>query len=90
VTLTEFLLARIAEDRARADTAFLGLHARRQDTTAPYRAQSNADAAFRIVEAAVGGSPSDQWMSGLTLEWVMKVIAEPYADHPDYRDEWKP
>jgi hypothetical protein len=29
----------------------------------------------------------DAWV---LLEWVLKQLALPYADHEDYRQEWKP
>ncbi|RBY79031.1 hypothetical protein DQ240_22790 [Blastococcus sp. TF02A-26] len=25
-----------------------------------------------------------------TLDWVLKRLAAPYVDHPDYRWEWRP
>jgi hypothetical protein len=99
MTLTEFLEARIAEDEAVArhslngdieylpslttkhgDVLYLGV-------THPARVLAECEAKRRIVE---------RWRylirhgdTGL-LEWVAKVLALPYADHPDYPDEWKP
>jgi hypothetical protein len=36
-------------------------------------------------ECAGGGSPGADWPCG-----TMRDLAAVYADHPDYRDEWRP
>ena len=108
MTLTEFLLARIAEDEAAARS--LGdepgrrwLHslrgvtdqdARRFGARAnPTRVLAECEAKRRIVERAeiaherakVGPSDGDS-------AWFLAVryLALPYADHPDFREEWRP
>jgi len=57
VTLTDFLLARIAEDEAAA-----------------------------LSDAS--GSSYDR--SGRVFAYIVRQLAVVYADHPDYRDEWRP
>ena len=62
MTLTEFLLARIAEDEA-------VLHRTK-------RRQQHRDFCTHDLR-------------GLPFP-TLRHMAVPYADHPDYRDEWKP
>lgn len=110
--LTDFLLARIAEDegaakmrqallnavpeheRAAAEavrvTMFGGdswsLATRAPD---PARVLAECEAKRRIVEELAPdscSSPDAWWQRTSTLEF----LALPYADHPDYREEWKP
>lgn len=79
VTLTDFLLDRIAEDEAVARTAEYGYIERQL---------AECDAKRRIVQyhevkhrrEGVGGFNC----------FTAKTLALPYADHPDYREEWKP
>jgi hypothetical protein len=41
------------------------------------------------VAALMGeGIRANTWISH--LGWVLRVLAAAYADHPDYRQEWKP
>lgn len=123
MTLTEFLLARVAEDEADARLAVRchepgepwgwdtvpgdGLHIARWD---PARVLAECEAKRRIVELhTVDGtvrlrstdekvyvcrtcSLEDEPPSG-PMEWpcdTLRALAAVYADHPDYRDEWKP
>jgi hypothetical protein len=109
VTLTDFLLARIAEDEdaARAADAPYFLydldgkgadqfaHIARHD---PPRVLAECEAKRRIVEACGDiWEPNDhRWMSDTDadyhagLEVAARFLAAIYADHPDYRQEWKP
>ena len=88
--LTEFLLARIAED----EYAFRWL-----STDGPpgvfiqnvkvdgRRLLAECEAKRRIVEdepLRLAGDRHSQW------ERTLRTLAAIYADHPDYRDEWKP
>lgn len=137
MTLTEFLLARIAEDEQLARdsicpcggpactietgwyhedelTARLGddgeparqaVHVLRWS---PSRVLAECEAKRRIVEMyegamtasaqieKLGDSPDGELMlaisraAAVAVEAAVKLAAEPHADHPDYRDEWKP
>jgi len=119
VTLTEFLLARIAEDESVARNSALHFddgrranwleaasgvldtgdelwtlgdsaisrHAERFD---PARVLAECEAKRRIVEL-VRPDPSMPVDSGRFVSaGVLMLLALPYADHPDYRDEWRP
>ena len=108
MTLTDFLLARIAEDEeaaegvnrgrwnsrvARLDGDLYALVSRQH----PERVLAECEAKRRIVEQ------HSEWAhvcpSGLNLwsdseEWIgcrtLAALALPFADHPDYDEEWKP
>jgi len=91
VELVEFLLARIAEDEAYASYV---LEQQRDRTVwappwtvlAPARQLAECEAKRRIVATI------QRWLdTGYpTLDHVLFALALPYADHPDYRDEWRP
>jgi hypothetical protein len=121
-TLTEFLLARIAEDEyaARAFVNELGEARRwrcdevggtvRRDGVPPFglsdveattpthleaahiarhdpaRVLAECEAKRRIVEVALPGERDD---AGERFR-ILRILATVYADHPDYRDEWRP
>ncbi len=72
--LAEFLLARYAEDEA---------FALRYPPTAASRprALAEADAHRRIVEYHA---------EGLVCDWTLRLLALPFAQHPDFRREWLP
>lgn len=120
MTLTEFLLARIAEDEADAREADSGrwlpedkgitfewdaddwhddeTQARlRADTRAnqnhianwhPARVLAECEAKRRIVEMHQrwDGDPNDYGQT----EHVLRFLALPYSDHPDYDEAWRP
>jgi hypothetical protein len=109
MTLTEFLLARIAEDEATAREAqtlasiytdpqwhWLVAHndgSRWQQTSHdPARVLAECEAKRRIVELVGRPSSDDEWFMGRAdaLDEVLSYLALPYADHPDYREEWRP
>ncbi len=92
--LTEFLLARIAEDEDAARTASgkqVGFSVawtdvevvRHLDRWTTPRVLVECDAKRRIV---------DEWLSRSTAGgWFhLACLALPYADHSDYREEWRP
>lgn len=97
VTLTEFLLARIAEDEAVARAGLVletgaGYEpvAGSEGPISPWqrRLLAECEAKRRIVErcSAVGaGYPSHYLAQGMLAE-----LAAVYADHPDWREEWRP
>jgi hypothetical protein len=84
MTLTDFLLARIAEDEACAD----GLE---WDDGNPVhqtaRVLAECEAKRQIVEACAEVLAYD---AEALPQDVLRFLALPYADHPDYREEWKP
>ena len=113
--LTEFLLARVAEDQAVARSAetdprhswvFVDFggnanadHGRRWN---PARVLAECEAKRRIIRGAIPGrivrpdgevlslmAPNELARADLLHEWILRVLAQPYADHPDFREEWK-
>lgn len=103
MTLTEFLLARIAEDEAAARRAiagdvnelpFIACQCGRKihlGVSSPARVLAECEAKRRVAEDYGPGAyfnGSDP-MDRLAYRWLC-LLAEPYADHPDYRQEWRP
>lgn len=128
LTLTDFLLARIAEDEAAIDVD--GSFGRPDPVgdrplqrwdydemlIGPARMLAECEAKRRIVELHPPGLPVIVDMPappgsmasrihvpspdkpscarcGPTVEWpcqTLRVLAMPYVDHPDYREEWRP
>jgi hypothetical protein len=94
MTLTEFLLARIDTDVAIATRA--KYHGEEWNGWTPEMVLAECEAKLRILEAA------QEWQAQASAEWgyvsldepgdthVARVLATVYADHPDYREEWKP
>lgn len=117
MTITEFLLARIAEDEKRAclaaarGIAWVGLankvaishvqagwHVLRWR---PARVLAECEAKRRAIDAAWSDHEriEGEWGSCQSREQmdakddvpeVVAHLATIYADHPDYRDEWRP
>lgn len=81
LTITDFLLARIAED----EDGYPGVVQTRRDL-------AEATAKKRIVHAATAYSPELE--HGDNGEWafdlVLREIAAVYDHHRDYRSEWRP
>ena len=89
VTITEFLLARIAEDEAGARAVVGDRNA--WDTPewdasrwSPWRVLDECEAKRRIVDDVQCG-----WFD-TDLAGACKHLAAVYSDHPDYDEEWKP
>jgi hypothetical protein len=93
MNLTEFLLARIAEDEevarleiGRRDVILTGAFA-------PHRILAECEAKRRIVELhRIGYDPCDAHdasFESIPCE-TLELLALPYADHPDYREAWRP
>jgi len=80
VTLTEFLLARIAEDEANLPDGFDCWYK-------PERYATECVVKRRIVEWAIGWLENDYAPQNETL---LKLLALPYDDHPDFRLVWYP
>jgi hypothetical protein len=98
-TLTDFLLARIAEDEKEASSYLADLdenppsvHDMVQvgwiEAGSPERVLAECEAKRRIVATCTGY----EWEStnARGYDEVLELLALPYADHPDYREEWKP
>ena len=103
MTLAEFLLARIAEDEQKV-AAMRRETSRAKLTHRPYdgdhlltwlagvdifvsadRWAAECDAKRRIVQQV-----SDvRWSGYAVRDVVLQLLALPYADHLDYREEWK-
>ena len=108
--LTDFLLARIAEDEAEARDAIkerdsipftrpvspdydlkswpdVGVPA---VLVGPERVLAECEAKRRIVEDRIHLDTVRPGAIRAHSEWVCRVLATVHADHPDYREEWKP
>jgi hypothetical protein len=95
MTLTGFLLARIAEDMAAA--VMMPPHPTFVDRVIDRKhLLAECEAKRRIVEAADGTGHTGPWngcgddCEWRAIEWAVAQLAAVYADHPDYRDEWRP
>jgi hypothetical protein len=96
-TLADFLLARIADDQAAGEQAVTwptqnGLawigptpQAATLLAISGHRMLAECDAKRRIVEAMV-----EVGLEFLTPGLVLRRLALPYVDHPDFSEEWKP
>jgi hypothetical protein len=105
MTLAEFLLARITEDEdvareaaAKRPTATgaavkgVWLNSRYHLTADPGFRLAECEAKRQIVAQSLawdrdGGSASQ---GAKATRVALRLLALPYADHPDYREEWKP
>ena len=96
MTLTEFLLARIAEDEAVAQDSLAlyvpgsSLYVARHD---PARVLAECEAKRRIVEQWRNRYNENPWLDDdetLDARDALRALASVYVDHPDCRDEWKP
>lgn len=87
MTLTEFLLARIAEDEADARGDTLGAVIP-QDCWGPDRVLAECEAKRRIVDACQ--NVEQVHAAEFLADRMLAFLALPYADHPDYREEWRP
>lgn len=82
-TLTDFLLARIAEDEYAVRGMMSG--ADPDFFWGPDRIRDECEAKRRVVLWAHGSRLDVDSVDG-----VLIPLASVYADHPDYREEWKP
>ena len=99
MTLTEFLLARIAEDEgcARVLPPVVIAEAVRYERIhfarwAPARVLAECEAKRQIVNAVRSGFPDeDRYSTGWhdMHIWALMRLAAPYSDHPDYLRDWK-
>jgi len=106
MTLTEFLLARIAEDEAAvADAADLGRMADMSIRFDPYddgyafgptiskrRVLVELEAKRRILDEHTGAHECVRYIDPEDNRdcLTLRALALPYADHPDYDTTWRP
>lgn len=99
--LVGFLLARIAEDEAaaRESVEYEENVWEAAGWLPPSRVLAECEAKRRIVEQYADAErrrvadPLDMAVAPrrvFALERVLRALALPYADHPDYREEWRP
>ena len=86
MTLAEFLLARIDEDaerarRAAAESDWVNDNMPLYGWYLDDRVLAECDAKRRIVS---------WWYNDDIPDGLLRDLALPYADHPDYQQEWKP
>jgi hypothetical protein len=87
-TLTDFLLARIAEDLS---TAAATSALRAETYAASRRVLAECEAKRRIVERCTPLSDMQVRRQTRTLASdVLCALASVYADHADYRESWRP
>lgn len=89
MTLTEFLLARIAEfllARIAEDEA------EREHHYDPARVLAECEAKRRIVNLSWHHFGEDDYAWGMeeAKRQILAVMAAVYSDHPDYREAWRP
>lgn len=87
MTITEFLLARIAEKYEEAVRMAGSPFLAQQVGSA--RVLAECKAMREIVEwwAPWDGEVYDGWTDAANV--VLPILASVYADHPDYREEWR-
>ena len=89
MSLTDFLLARIAEDEDAARR--VGTVRQPLDQASYFRVLAECDAKRRIVGlhheilTICQGCANESYPCR-----TLRALALPYADHPDYREEWRP
>lgn len=87
MSVTEFLLARIAEDESKAWDILGDLSVHIDETlTTPTRVIAECDAKRAQIEHLVG------FMEGDYAPWnedQLMIMAAVYSDHADYRPEWR-
>lgn len=88
VTLTEFLLERIAEDEATTTHIDCVCEHDVRQAGCPARILDECEAKRQIVEWHERGN-SDGYICRNILCPHLAALALVYADHPDYRDEWR-
>ncbi len=95
MTLDEFLLARITEDEMVAKEvpgpsdeeglSWWGEYGHL--SVSPARVLAECEAKRRVIAAVV----DVEWSGSFAVrDVVLSYLVLPYADHPDYREEWRP
>jgi hypothetical protein len=112
VTLTEFLLARIAEDKAVAQAAYddlnydgdgtrwttssgyehnilSGVLAVFERSMSPERVLAECESKRRIITLGICLACEVEYQPCDHKERTLRLLAMPYADHPDFQPEWR-
>lgn len=94
MTLTDFLLARIAEDeagQAGGHDYWCSWSQASEPCDCPRkRIMAECEAKRRIVEMYHEAGVAGSYPRATVLGPVARALALPYADHLDYREEWRP
>jgi hypothetical protein len=93
VTLTEFLLTRIAEDEIAARMAVKAAGASWSSKPRPRGFSTDVHVARHDPARVLAECEAKRVIvkeSKPDEDWVLYVLAAVYADHPDYLPEWKP
>jgi hypothetical protein len=95
LALSDFLLARIADDEARLLSRPLWMRGSYLDGFSPSRLESECRAKRQIVEFLAERSEfeeGDTYDLGVWrgLDQAARLLALPYAAHPDYDEAWRP
>jgi hypothetical protein len=98
VTLAEFLLARVADDarwgrdRQHEDFRKHRIRSRRAHLAPddPIRVLADSAGKRRIVEECDPDRNAAAVAASGLADRVLRELALPYADHADYREEWRP
>lgn len=90
MTLADFLLARIAEDE-QSLAAMDGLWDTGNEADFAERVLAECEAKRQIVAMEWHHLGDDDYAWGMeeAKRQILVVLALPYADHPDYREEWR-
>lgn len=96
MTIIEFLEARIAEDEQTANWAIEGGDP--SPTIGPTRLLAECEAKQWILALRDTWQREAEALGDIPLlasrvsaaDAILRVLALPYADHPDYRQEWRP
>ena len=98
LTLTEFLLARIAEDEARldrivpADESKGGIGLSLNDGLRRWQRECEAKRSIIEMHDAMPAENVYCMTCDENHDWpcaTLKTVAAVYADHPDFREEWR-
>lgn len=94
-TVTEFLLARVSEDEAgalaRAQLGGVCSGCEHTCGSDAERTLAEANAKREVVDLISSTDSHEIHPDAWTVaKWAARLLAFPYADHPDYREEWKP
>jgi len=98
VTLAEFLLARLAEDarwgrdRQHEDFRKHRIRSNRVHLAPddPIRVLAESAGKKRIVEECDHDRSAVAAAAAGLADRILRELALPYSDHPDYREEWRP
>jgi hypothetical protein len=92
MNITEFLLARIAEDEAEAQVAKAEFAHGGYGCYGPSRVLAECAAKRAIIAMYEQGDEAKGWdpeaYIASTVFDAMRALAAAYADHPDYQQEW--